>query len=581
MQNRRAFIAGSAAAAAASLAAVDGCASHALAPPPLEGEALYTLAPAYATHRMLGYRLRTRTYGGNLAGPILETAPGQTLAIRVVNGLPPNPPERVPDRPIRIPLYERPSMGAMEMRLLAARGRRMPTTLSTHISVMNNPHAFNTTNLHVHGIQTIPHLFDPVGTSDPAAMMIAIEPGESFTYEFPIPPDHPSGLYWYHPHHHGATDVQVAGGMAGLLVVRGPIDEVPAIKAAREIFVAIQSLCLNPSPGDPKLLQYEFVAYRTPYPDGPGYNCAFDYMIVTTNNEPVTFVDYTKPARGFTSVSFTQYPPPEYEMQPGEVVRLRVLNGTNFMYVPLTLPGMEAYVIARDGINLPAPVLLDQSDPVTKVDVGNMYAGTSVDLPPGGRAELLVRAGRPGRYTLRCVATEGVADMNYATIDLAHFVVSGESVSMSVPESLPLPVREYPRISEGEIVATRALEFSEASSTEILTGVAFLLDGKSYDETRVDWRPRVGTAEAWHLTNTSSEGHPFHIHTNSFEVHAVNGRAIPVTIRDTIWIPPAAGSVPGSVDIRIRYKQWRGKDVLHCHILPHEDQGMMQNLLLG
>jgi FtsP/CotA-like multicopper oxidase with cupredoxin domain len=529
---------------------------------------------------MLGYTLHTRTYDGNLSGPILETAPGRTLAIRVVNELPPNPPERIPTHSVRIPLYTQPSMGAMERRLAWYGKAAMPTTLSTQISEMNNPHAFNTTNLHVHGVQTTPHIFDPIGTSDPSAMMVAIEPGHSFLYTLPIPPDHPSGLYWYHPHHHGATDVQVAGGMAGLLVIRGPVDEVPEIAAAREIFLTIQSLCLNPSPSNPKLLHYEFVAYETPYPEGRGYNCAFDYMIVMVNDEPVTFVNYTKMVSGFTSVEFTQYPAPEYRMQPGEVVRLRILNGTNFMFMPLTLPGMEAYVIERDGVNLPEPALLDQREPVHVVDTSNIYAGTTVDMSPAGRAELLIRAGKPGRYTLRSVATTGVADMNYAGIDLAHFVVAGNPLKMSIPESLPRPSREYPLIEEREIVRTRTLAFSEAPSTEILTGVAFLLDGKSYDETRIDWRPRVGTAEAWTLTNTSSEGHPFHIHTNSFEVHAVNGRPVPVTIRDTIWITPPVGGAPGSVEFRIRYKEFRGKDVLHCHILPHEDQGMMENTLL-
>src|ERR1700723_1073946 len=123
------------------------------------------------------------------------------------------------------------------------RGRAARTRLSaTPIDRMTGPHAFNTPNLHVHGVQTIPHIFYPLGTSNPAAMMVAIEPGKTFEYPFPIPSDHPSGLFWYHPHHHGATDVQVSGGMAGLLIVRGPIDSVPEIAAAREILLAIQTL---------------------------------------------------------------------------------------------------------------------------------------------------------------------------------------------------------------------------------------------------------------------------------------------------------------------------------------------------
>ena len=76
------------------------------------------------------------------------------------------------------------------------------------------------------------------------------------------------------------------------------------------------------------------------------------------------------------------------------------------------------------------------------------------------------------------------------------------------------------------------------------------------------------------------EGHPFHLHTNSFEVHSITGASgtvnySPPIICDTIWVP-----ANGNVVMRVRYKQWRGKDVFHCHKLVHEDQGMMANTLL-
>jgi suppressor of ftsI len=73
-----------------------------------------------------------------------------------------------------------------------------------------------------------------------------------------------------------------------------------------------------------------------------------------------------------------------------------------------------------------------------------------------------------------------------------------------------------------------------------------------------------------------SEGHPFHIHVNSFEVISVGGQEQPPgTVLDTVWVP--AGS---EVLIRMKFRQWTGKSVFHCHILPHEDTGMMQNFLI-
>jgi suppressor of ftsI len=341
--------------------------------------------------------------------------------------------------------------------------------------------------------------------------MVAIEPGSWFLYTLPIPEDHPSGLFFYHPHHHGSTDVQVAGGMVGMLVVRGPIDTVPEIEAAREIFICIQSLCLNPkSQSEPDQLQFEFVAYQPAYP-GLGYNCAFTYMCVMVNDQLATFVDYTP-----NPPTFKPYPAPEYSMQPGEVVRLRILNGTNFMFMPLSLPGMDVFIIVRHGINLLEPVLLDQPEPpVTHVDVSNLYAGTTIDMSATGRAEVLIRATTPGRYTLRSVAITGVADINYPSIDLAYFTVQGAEMPMSIPTALPPPTREYPLIADSEIARTRILTFSEKISSEILTGIAFLLNDKSYDEQRIDWQPVVGTAEAWRLVNTTSEGHPLHTSTRT------------------------------------------------------------------
>src|SRR5262249_13983525 len=137
----------------------------------------------------------------------------------------------------------------MEAMMAPYRGRlQMSQPAHDH---MNNPHGFDVTNLHVHGLQTVPHLFEPVGTSDPHSHMIEIKPGENQQYDFPIVNDQPSGLYWYHPHKHGSVDVQVSGGMAGLIVVRGPIDEVPEIKKAREIFFAFQTLEVNKSKKHP------------------------------------------------------------------------------------------------------------------------------------------------------------------------------------------------------------------------------------------------------------------------------------------------------------------------------------------
>jgi hypothetical protein len=113
-----------------------------------------------------GTRTRLRAYNDQIPGPVIECVPGQRLQVTVKNAL---------------PQYDSSGWSGDH----------------------NVPHALHTTNLHLHGMDVVPHLFDPVGTADPLAKMIGIAPGESREYVFDLPPDHPPGLNWYHPHHHG------------------------------------------------------------------------------------------------------------------------------------------------------------------------------------------------------------------------------------------------------------------------------------------------------------------------------------------------------------------------------------------
>lgn len=556
------FIGGSVASAGLFVLA-DGCNQHGVLGPsnlPFSG---YTLNVEYGTNVVGGYRMRTRTYGGKTLGPVLETTPGSVLQIRVVNALPPNPPATVPQS-MRIP--------APRTMMEAMRRNQPATAMATTIDPMNNPHDFNTTNLHVHGVQTWPHLFNPVGTSDPKAMMIDIEPGSTFTYAFPVPADHPSGLFWFHPHHHGSTDVQVSGGMAGLIVVRGAIDEVPEIKAAREEFFVIQTLNVNQSKSDPTLYEYEPIAYQTPR--NGGYNLGTDYTMLTVNGQGVNWANNN-------AGTYAPLALPQIAMQPGEVIRLRILNGTNFLFLPLVFPGLEVYAIAFDGVNLAAPIPMTLNESGT-ISAANMLTANAFLTSPANRLELLIRAPQQaGTYMVSAAATSDVAFMPFPKFDLAQIVVSGTSVSMNIPASLPIPTREYPPIADSEIVGKRTITYTEGNSSTLLTGFGFYIDGASYDEMAVPISPRVGTAEEWTIVNKTPESHPFHLHVNSFQVYAVNGvQQPPPNVWDTFVVPPMSGSTPGTLTVRIRFKEFRGKSVHHCHVLPHEDTGMMQNILL-
>ena len=166
---------------------------------------------------------------------------------------------------------------------------------------------------------------------------------------------------------------------------------------------------------------------------------------------------------------------------------------------------------------------------------------------------------------------------------IAEIEISGTPVNMALPVKLPIPTREYPLIKPSEIQNLRVIYFADQfpGTQNPYVGIDFMLNGQQYDVTQVNYVVDVKGVEEWRLVvgdsqHGGTEGHPFHIHVNSFEVISVNGKLLePGTIKDTIWIPAES-----TVVIRIRFKEFVGKSVFHCHILPHEDTGMMQNFLI-
>jgi len=574
MDRRRFIVTGISAVAVGATFAADACSSGAgvngqVPQPPFTPA--HELSTQYAITNIKGYKLRTRTYNGRTMGPTIETRPGQNLAMRIVNRLPPNPPAKPPAGRVPIPDV-RNSMEAMDA------AASFPMKMSQKIDPMNNPHGFNTTNLHVHGLQTIPHIFAPLGTSDPSAMMVEIFPGSSFLYNFPIPADHPSGLHWYHPHKHGSTDVQVSGGMAGLIVVRGPVDDVPEIAAAREILLAVQSLNVNPSKERPDLYEREYLAYKKPE-DG-GYSFGTLFTMLTVNGEGIYWV---RNATRDAPAEFTPLGVPHFHLSPGEVVRLRLLNGTTRAPLLMALPGFDAWQIGFDGINTLEPLHVDMSGRgITEITPENLFSAPIQLAAQANRIELLLRAPKKeGTFTLSSLATRDIFPSAGGKFDIARFVVSGSPVKMSIPSELPKPKREYPVIEDEDIVVRRRFRFSQGERTDLLTGFGFTVNGALYQEMECPTRPRVGTCEEWRIINDTDDVHPFHLHENSFQLFAINDKPRrPIEIWDTFAIPPKRNGVNGTLTIRIRFVQWTGKTVFHCHVLPHEDTGMMQNILM-
>lgn len=507
-----------------------------------------------------GTRVRLRSYNGQVPGPLMELRPGDSVRVHVRNSLTP---------------YD--STG----------------WTGDH----NVPHRINSTNLHLHGLDITPHLFDPVGTKDPLARMIAINPGESKDIPFKLPSNHPSGLYWYHPHLHGATAIQATSGMAGGLIVRGPIDEVPEVKAAREILLVLNDIGLFPSETTPDLWIYEPVQNAVwstfgsevnrwnpasgkmePAPDLKGGFTTGDFRLryFLVNGRPYFKEEHND--KSPTDPTPTQLQVPRFTMRPGEVVRFRMLNANSDNLMPIVVQGHQVFLLALDGVNFAAPRTL----PVEPID--GSYGGEQFLLAPSNRAEFLVQAGGPGIYQI-VQLQQSQQFLQSVHKKIAEIEVAGPPMQppMGIPTTLPLPSRNYPLIDPKQIRQRRNVVFSGAFPGVLnpIIGVDFMINNMLYDELACPTVVEVGSVEEWKLSipdmsHGGTEGHPFHVHDNSFEVISIAGKPVPPgTIKDTQWID--AGT---TVVIRMKFQEFTGKTVFHCHILPHEDSGMMQNLLI-
>lgn len=238
---------------------------------------------------------------------------------------------------------------------------------------------------------------------------------------------------------------------------------------------------------------------------------------------------------------------PTIRMRPGETQRWRLLNATSQNFMLLGLEGHQFHQIAHDGNPL--------SEVVSEFQ---MFFG------PGERNEVLIQAGAAGTYELRQLLW-GTDFQSQPDVQLATLVVEGDPVD---EQPLPTTLIPFEDLRDEKVDNHRELHFDIEFDDE---GVHFVIDGKTVDMDRVDQTVKLGALEEWTIYNDSDEWHPFHIHINEFQVVAINGEEYDAkSLEDTRPLPPN-----GSVTMRSRFVDFTGKYVYHCHILGHEDRGMM------
>lgn len=407
-------------------------------------------------------------YNNQVPGPLIEARPGDTVRVRFTNSLP------------------------------------------------------EATNLHFHGLHV-----PPTGAADNSFVMVA--PGEQFQYELPIPSNHPEGTYWMHPHMHGSVARQVWRGLAAPVIVRGELDAIPEIRAAREFVLVLQDVTLSAGgqPIEPNFMQQ-------------------------------------MAGREGSVVAVSGSANPTISVQKDGWVRLRLINASCSRFYRLQLEEHDIYQISSDGGSLPAPVGLSE-----------------LLLVPGQRADLLIQGSRPpGAYRLfNLPYNRGAMGMRMGMMGGMGGITASSSTPLTIAtlvyagqadQVIPLPQKLVPVQPLRSPSQSRSFVLGQSMGAGMMGGgMSFAINGRTFDPGRIDTQVRLGDVEEWEFVNLMGMDHPMHIHTNPFQVIQPDGSP-EAAWRDVVLV--RAGE---RVRVRTAFQDFAGKLVYHCHILDHEDLGMM------
>ncbi len=348
--------------------------------------------------------------------------------------------------------------------------------------------------------------------------------GSDRIYEFTIP-EGSAGSYWYHPHPHGQTSEQVYRGLAAPFIVRSKNDPLPTELGDTVLFIS--SVSLNADGTIAENTAADLMNGR----EG-------DHVLVNGSKQPVL------------------------TLPPGSSHRFRIYNATNGHFLRLSLDGHSMTLVGTDGGLITAPI----------------KGFKELLLAPAERAEIIVDfQSKVGPVTLSGKAYErgwmGGNKPPAMTTSLMTFNLAGPVVQ---PVTLPEKLRDI--VPLGEPTARHRIEFSEnMGMTKDAMTMDFLIDGKSFDMNRVDLKARVGEVALWEIFNNSDMDHPFHIHGTQFQIVEREKNGSKTVAPFLAWKDTVNITAKETVRIKLRHSM-PGLRVYHCHILEHEDQGMMGTL---
>lgn len=456
-----------------------------------------------------------------LQNPTLHVKPGDTLNISVTNHDTRTPMQMSPPMSINPPLCG------------------------------DSPLLTTSLNMHFHGTNTSPacHGNQVIKTD--------INEGQTFQYHLVFPTNEPSGLYWYHPHLHGVAEHAVQGGATGAIVVDGIENVQPAVSGLRQriLMVRDQNVPGNPAPGG----------------NIPSWDVSLNYITITSPTS--------------TNPNFV---PATLQMAPGETQFWRIANTASDTILDLQ------YVF--DGVAQSMQVVGIDGVPVNSQDgtqPGKLQPVSHFVLPPASRVEVLVRA-PPASVHLAQLVTKNIDTGPFGDNDplrpLATILLSeGDSAGgtdnrAGTYSALNTTQRRFGGLGTAPIAAQRIVFFDEIQPTTFFMAV----QGQPEKVFDPNAQPAItatqGTVEEWTVENHTPENHEFHFHQIHFLVESQNfdvsrqAPGITGQYLDMIQVPywQGPGNPYPSVTLRMDFRGFDiGDFVFHCHILGHEDLGMM------
>jgi FtsP/CotA-like multicopper oxidase with cupredoxin domain len=512
-----------------------------------DGDVNYELIASVQTIKMKfgNYTYRGRTFArpdpitgkipegdSNHMGPTMYVKPGQSLYIKFRNELYKEDTTNISPLPVEI--YDYWSRLVVPGEKIKYQYYKKPVSSPELMEVDENnvPGEFDATNLHLHGLDIAVHMFDPVGTHNPEASHIAIHPGQCYCYKFQIPNDHPDGMYWYHPHLHGSSAIQLWSGMMGLLYIQGTFEQ--ELQHKYNILDSREFVIWDPIFQD--ITNKTTTDDNNPHPQQQ-HNIEVDEFLLgqTTLSKIHPFLVNGEITPLFDNVFVNQ------------ILHLRVLCATieneNTFIIYKYIKGKD-YANA-DWKTESIPFYQIASDGVTYT--GNPIERNIIVVAGGQREELLVQFNDTGKYVISQQGIQGMQffdmyghphdqllaiinvvddnqnnnnDNDATDVEAEEAEEAVSSSSSSSQEQLQPPNLDIPNmiftpgytkeetIHSHQIVKTEVIVFSMGANRNQVPFPQYYVNGRAYNPNEINFYANPGDAVEYILINANHNVHP-------------------------------------------------------------------------